>query len=330
MNRTSRFPFPRYPNGWFQVAYSAELTPGGVMPLRYFGKELVLWRPATPGAAPQVHDAFCPHMGAHLGHGGAVVGDNIRCPFHAWQFDGGGRCTAIPYAQKIPPRATLRAWPVREVNGMIMVWHHAGGDAPSWDVPALPEYDNLEWTPYETRRWKIRTHNQEMAENAVDIAHFRYLHGTVDMPTIVETEAEGPVLHAVSEILMRTPMGKTTGTVDVHAHGFGFTTTRFRGIVETLLVSSATTIDEEHVDVRFSFTLKKLAHKDVTLTVGKHYIAEIERQLEQDIPIWENKIYIHPPLLVEGDGPIALYRKWCRQFYAPAAAPAPQDVTATA
>jgi len=34
----SRFPFPRYPNGWFQVAYSAELPHGGVMPLTYIGK----------------------------------------------------------------------------------------------------------------------------------------------------------------------------------------------------------------------------------------------------------------------------------------------------
>src|SRR5262245_14973614 len=100
----SRFPFPRYPNGWFQIAYSAELPPGGVMPLHYFGRELVLFRPeASPEAptpAPQLIDAHCPHMGAHLGHGGKVIGESVRCPFHAWQFDGAGRCTAIPYAQK--------------------------------------------------------------------------------------------------------------------------------------------------------------------------------------------------------------------------------------
>jgi phenylpropionate dioxygenase-like ring-hydroxylating dioxygenase large terminal subunit len=327
----NRFPFPRYPDGWFQVAYADELPPGGVMPLRYFGQDLVLFRPAVEGAAPQVLDAFCPHMGAHLGHGGKVEGDSIQCPFHAWRFDGAGRCTAVPYAQKVPPKAAIKAWPVREVNGLIMVWYHGHGAPPSWEVPALSEFANDAWTTYERRRWKIRTHNQEMAENSVDIAHFRFLHGTVDMPRVVSAEPQGHVLHAVSEILMRTPMGKTSGIVDVHAHGFGFTTTRFTGIVETLLVSSATTIDEEHVDVRFSFTLKKLAHKDVTLTVGKHYIAEIERQLEQDIPIWENKVYVHPPLLVDGDGPIGLYRKWARQFYSEGRPPpGPAAVAASA
>src|SRR5271166_1134428 len=162
----SRFPFPRYPDGWFQVAYASELPPGGVMPLRAFGRELVLFRPEAQGAAPQVVDAFCPHMGAHLGHGGKVEGESIACPFHAWQFDGSGRCTGIPYAQKIPPKAAVGTWPVREVNGLIMVWYHGLGAPPSWEVPALPEYDNPDWTPYETRTWKIRTHNQEMAENS--------------------------------------------------------------------------------------------------------------------------------------------------------------------
>ena len=38
----SRFPFSRYPNGWFQVAYSDELEKGAVLPLRYFDKDLVL------------------------------------------------------------------------------------------------------------------------------------------------------------------------------------------------------------------------------------------------------------------------------------------------
>ena len=37
-------------------------------------------------------------------------------------------------------------------------------------------------------------------------------------------------------------------------------------------------------------------------------------QVEQDIPIWENKIYLENPLLC--DGPIAKYRKWFTQFYA--------------
>ena len=89
----SRFPMPRYPNGWFQVAYSEELPEGGVMPLRYFGRDLVLFRTETGEA--RVLDAFCPHLGAHLGHGGKVCGQSIRCPFHAWEFNGAGQCLSL-------------------------------------------------------------------------------------------------------------------------------------------------------------------------------------------------------------------------------------------
>ena len=85
--------------------------------------------------------------------------------------------------------------------------------------------------------------------------------------------------------------------------------------METLLVSSSTTIEEGLVQIRFSFSVRKGPNEVVTSTVGKRFQAEIERQLEADIPVWENKIYVDPPLLCAGDGPIGIYRKWCRQFY---------------
>jgi phenylpropionate dioxygenase-like ring-hydroxylating dioxygenase large terminal subunit len=241
----------------------------------------------------------------------------VQCPFHAWQFDAKGQCSAVPYSPKIPPRARVACWPLVEKNGLIMVWYHQEGLPPQWEVPTVPEYANDEWTTYEKRSWKIKTHNQEMAENAVDTAHFLYVHGTVEQPT-TEAEILGHVLHVLAQTKMTTPMGKTKGTVEVHAHGFGFTLTRFKGIVDTLLVSSATTIDEDYVEIRFSFTVKKLPTKDVTKTVGRAFIAEIERQLGQDIPIWENKAYVNPPLVVEGDGPIGLFRRWAKQFYSEA------------
>ena len=40
---TKRFPFP-IPTGWFAVHWSADLEVGQVKPLRYFAKDLVLFR----------------------------------------------------------------------------------------------------------------------------------------------------------------------------------------------------------------------------------------------------------------------------------------------
>jgi phenylpropionate dioxygenase-like ring-hydroxylating dioxygenase large terminal subunit len=269
-----------------------------------------------------VLDAYCPHLGAHLGKGGRIESDTIVCPFHAWRFDGCGQCVDVPYAKKIPPKARVRSWPVKEMSGVILVWYHGADAAPSWEPPVVPEYGAEDWTPYERRRWTIRTRHQEMAENAVDTAHFHFLHGTTNHP---ESQAEivGPLLHVTSTTGMSTPRGGVDGSVESKSWGFGFSTVRFRGIVETLLVSSSTSIDEETLDVRFAFSVRRHPDKDVTKGVGKAFIREVTRQLEQDIPIWENKVHWEHPVLCDGDGPIGVFRKWCRQFYSAPAASEP-------
>lgn len=307
-----RFPVPPFPTGWFQVAYSDELEEGAVLPLRYFGRDLVLYRDGS-GAA-RVLDAYCPHLGAHLGYGGTVEGGCIRCPFHAWKFDGSGQCVEIPYAEKIPAQARLHSWPVCEVNGLIMVHHHVTGADPGWDLPQLSEYKDVAWTDYTRRRWKIRSHNQEMAENSVDSAHFKYVHGTPEQPNS-RAEIDGHLFKVRSPVQYTTPQGTVEGQIASDSYGFGFSVVRFTGIVETIIVSSVTPIDGEYVDVRFSFKTKKLGNEQVTSNVAKAFIAEIERQMGQDIPIWEHKVMKVPPMLCDGDGPIGLFRRWAKQFY---------------
>ena len=68
------------------VGFSEDLKPEELRPARYFGRDFVIWRSAA--GELRVFDAHCPHLGAHLGHGGKVEGESIRCPFHAWEFDG--------------------------------------------------------------------------------------------------------------------------------------------------------------------------------------------------------------------------------------------------
>ncbi|MBM4687865.1 Rieske 2Fe-2S domain-containing protein [Rhodococcus hoagii] len=61
---------------------------GDVKPLHYFGQDLVAYR--TEGGRLVVLNAYCEHLGAHLGHGGSVAGDDIQCPVPRLAVEPGG------------------------------------------------------------------------------------------------------------------------------------------------------------------------------------------------------------------------------------------------
>ena len=122
---SERIPLPM-PSGWFQVAYSHDLAPAESMPLQYFDTELVLFR--TESGEAKVLDAYCPHMGAHLGYGirdqagsgSRVKGDSIVCPFHGWAYNGEGQCTDRDCAEcraNAEPHRILRELGPRSVAG---------------------------------------------------------------------------------------------------------------------------------------------------------------------------------------------------------------------
>lgn len=108
---TPRYPFP-IPFGWFCVGYPEDFPAGEPKALYYFARHLVGWR--DEAGAVHVQDAFCPHLGAHLGHGGHVEGCEIVCPFHGWKYDAEGRNTDIPYSERVNRKARLVTYPTIE------------------------------------------------------------------------------------------------------------------------------------------------------------------------------------------------------------------------
>jgi hypothetical protein len=90
---------------------------------------------------------------------------------------------------------------------------------------------------------------------------------------------------------------------------------RSTGDFELLVVGTNTPIDESAVDARFSFSVNTERGLRPDSGAGKAFIGEAIRQMEQDIPIWENKVFAPRPVLCEGDGPIGRFRAWAKQFY---------------
>jgi phenylpropionate dioxygenase-like ring-hydroxylating dioxygenase large terminal subunit len=310
---TRRFPFP-IPLGWFQVAFPDDLAPGEVMPLRYWNRDLVLWRDAAGGF--HLQDAFCPHLGAHIGYGGYVEGGEVVCPFHGWKFDGAGTCANIPYSERTNRKARLTTYPVMERNGFVLAWYHPKGEPPTWEVPVIEEIGDPGWSDWYSSSYVIATVPQEMSENGVDPAHFRYVHGTETVAEVETYETDGPFSKMLSKQSYVTPRGTTWGRIDVYNYGPGFSKVWFSGIVDAINVATTTPIDEETTQVRFNFIVRKFDDEKLTSTVADAFVKEINKQIQEDRPIWEHKTFLPTPALADTDGPIIKFRKWYSQFYA--------------
>jgi nitrite reductase/ring-hydroxylating ferredoxin subunit len=305
---------PGIPNGWFAVAWSKDVLTGQVERIRYFDQEMVLFR--TRSGAAKVLDAYCAHLGAHLAEGGRVMDETVRCPFHAWQYDGDGRVTHIPYCKKIPPRARVRAWPVDERNGMIFVWHHAEGKPPDWQVPDLPELNDPEWTEPRPFELKVPVHLQEMAENNCDPTHFYYVHGSPSIPPTDMTYGEdGRFFRVNSRGPKETPFGTFDMDLERDTWGMGLSSVRMKGIpgAGLFMFSSTSPVDAGNAHSRWLFTTTR----NMADVAGEEFIDGMSRGVLQDMRIWENKIYRHDPVLCEADEYLAEFRKWSKQFYSP-------------
>lgn len=167
-NRTDRFV-----EGWYWAIPSTDLRRGQIRPLRLLGRDLVVWRD-TSGVA-HTHDAYCPHMGAHLAEG-RVDGDSLRCFFHHWKFAADGRLTDVPCQDHVPS-AAITPWPTEERYGLIWVW--AGGPTPRLPVPFVPEMDGQPVRALLGNRFTKGCHPNVVMINAIDEQHFQSVHPLV-------------------------------------------------------------------------------------------------------------------------------------------------------
>jgi nitrite reductase/ring-hydroxylating ferredoxin subunit len=322
-----------YPDGWFAVAFSEELAPGRVLRRRLMGEDVVVYR--TRRGLVRAVEPYCPHLGAHLGHGGWVEGEEIVCPFHHFAFGIDGSCVRTAYGTR-PPAARLVQREVREVNGAILVWRHADGAPPSWEVPA----QSADGFPSPFRQvTTLVDHPQEVVENAIDIGHIGPLHGYRNPRVRRPFEAQGAsfTVGAAGERVFPLA-GPVEIRFDIVVHGLGHLwvdATIPRLHAAAVFQAMTTPLDPLRVDIRFSVALRvgtdpesphaQLLSRLLTRGLGPAF----RRDLRQDYPVWEHKVYVEQPRLAKGDGPIPAYRRWAEQFYTrPAAADGRAPATA--
>jgi phenylpropionate dioxygenase-like ring-hydroxylating dioxygenase large terminal subunit len=121
-------------------------------------------------------DPYCPHMGAHLKEG-KVLGDQIVCAFHGWEFNSGGKCTKIPcqkYADKTDAVPVQGVYPVREQYGLI--WIYSGRDAGDKQVPFFAELVGEEVEILVGHSTFRPCRPEVVMLNAIDAHHFNTVH----------------------------------------------------------------------------------------------------------------------------------------------------------
>jgi 3-ketosteroid 9alpha-monooxygenase subunit A len=301
-----------YPRGWFVVAFSDDIAKGQVRSLQYFGEKLVAYR--GEDGAVHVLDAYCAHMGADLGSGGRVIGNHIECPFHAWRYCGTGECVNIPYAKKIPDRARQRAWRTREVNGLVLVHHDAAGREPDFEIPVIAEYGTSEWLPWTTKIYRVKTHPREIVENLADRAHFPRVHATEIDDFAFEVDGHTATQRVKGRAILPGGGTDTFSSVTTY-HGPAYLLMRMSGIFENYMLVAHTPINHGELDLRLGVSLKLAGDRKKTEALVDIYMNNLKSGFEDDLRIWENKLYRETPVLCDGDGPITQLRRWYRQFY---------------
>lgn len=317
-----------FPTGWYCLALSSDVPHGNLIRRTFMDHDVVIFR--TESGRACVMDAYCPHLGAHLGHGGTVDGEVIRCPFHAFDFDTDGVCVATGYGTKPPPLAKARTWPAHEANGFLFAFHDPEAMEPAWSVPEL---DMQGWTRPVTRTFTLRGHPQETTENSVDIGHLGAIHGYEDVKLLAPLVVDGPYLNV--RYAMTRPTGPLSTPMraefEVHVHGLGYSLVEVAVTslgLETRQFVFATPAGGEQIRLTIGLSLKQVNGSSslprwlrlvpgplLNAILPSFLMKGFAHDVRQDFVIWEHKIFVQPPALAEGDGPVGKYRQWARQFY---------------
>ncbi|WP_026343835.1 Rieske 2Fe-2S domain-containing protein [Nocardia sp. BMG111209] len=328
----------RYARGWHCLGTVAGFRDGKPHAIEAFGTKLVVW--ADSSGDLKVLDAYCRHLGGDLSMG-EIKGDSIACPFHDWRWGGNGRCTAIPYARRVPPLARTRSWTTLERNGQLYVWHDHEGNPPPDEVTipyiegpyttadgAPSEQLGERWTEWTWETIHIEGANcREIIDNVVDMAHFFYIHYA--FPTYFKNVFEGHVATQYLETKGRPDVGMAAkyggeSLLQSEASYFGPSyminplVNSYGGYeIKILLINCHYPVTQNSFVLQYGLSVEKPAGVDdetadklaasMTKFFGDGFL--------QDVEIWKHKSKIDNPLLCEEDGPVYQLRRWYDQFY---------------
>jgi phenylpropionate dioxygenase-like ring-hydroxylating dioxygenase large terminal subunit len=177
------------PLAWYCLGRSRDIKRGAIRPYQLCNQRVVVFR--GQDGSLRALDSFCPHMGTDLAIG-RVDGNQIRCFFHHWKFDGAGECTDIPCGERKPSRARLQSYDVREKYGFVWIWPEREAAGP---VPEFPELAGQEVHAIGGRAYERSCHPTVTMINGLDAQHLRTVHRIpIEMTLKTRDEENGRIM----------------------------------------------------------------------------------------------------------------------------------------
>ena len=305
---------------WFAVARSADLPVERPVAARLLGRDLVLWR-AVDGV--RAWQDLCVHRGAKLSLG-TVRNEHLICPYHAWEYDGSGRCVRIPAhpAQTPPPKAQACAFRAMERYGLI--WASLG--EPKHGPPQIAELDDAAYRKVIAGPYAFHAQGPRIIENFLDVAHLPIVHGGwlgdsehAEMPDYTVEVTEDSIVARDIAVWQPDPDGvgrpaKVLYTFQVHRP----LTASFRKLhngQSFLMVDIVTPIDERY-SVAWAILAMNYGHD-----VPEAELLDFQDRITmQDKPVVESQrpellpLDLQAELHLRSDKTAIAYRRWLREI----------------
>jgi hypothetical protein len=206
------------------------------------------------------------------------------------------------------------------------MWHDASGGDPFWEMPS---FSNQFCDKPRAMHRTVATHPQEVLENTVDFAHFRFIHQTHMMRAVSGPRIDGPVFEVTIECdpeavqpELRLPVGDFSpeGSTFDHGPGLAGATISGKGLpIRALQRLYATPIDGHSVALLgvVNVAMEQGSSDDAVDAIAEQLAAAVFENWDLDIPIWESKRYQPRPALNATERLIPTFRRWYSQFYRP-------------
>jgi phenylpropionate dioxygenase-like ring-hydroxylating dioxygenase large terminal subunit len=169
-----------YPvQSWYVAATSDEVT-SAPLGRRALDTALVIFR--TSGGAPVVledRDAHRPYP-LSLGH---TADDLIVCSYSGFAYAADGHCVSVPTQAEVPYGARVRAFPVREQDGLVWVWFGEAGLADLRRPPSVPWLADGSWATLGAE-WTTAADFLLLHENFADITHVAVVDPIIAPPAL--------------------------------------------------------------------------------------------------------------------------------------------------